>query len=213
MYELVSSLLLDIENNHKRISMDWDQTRLPFSGSVFQPVADNQTDFLTGGADFETRSFRSAPLVGLESVGVYPPSYQITLPKFSLNGDAYVPQKSIIVDGELSPIYLNVLEKSNSTINIFSNGELSDYAVIMKFHQIQTLLEQEAAITVTGFFFNVCGWYVRYRGESYSAEVAKKVYNECVSDVSFQHRARISLNLLDPDYINLLIYVAEVSEK
>lgn len=151
--------------------------------------------------------------MGLEYSATHSTPYQIVLPEFSFNDSTYTPNKSLKVDGELSPIYSNVLEKSNSTVNIFSNGELSDYAVILKFKQIRSLFNTEANITVEGFLFNSCGWYVRYRGDPYSAETAKKVYNECISGVSFQHRVRISLILSDKEYIDLLIYVVEVSEK
>ena len=151
--------------------------------------------------------------MGVEYSSNHTPQYQIVLPEFSFNDGTYSPTKSLKVDGELSPIYNNVLEKSNNTINIFSNGELSDYAVIFKFKQIRSLFKIEANITVEGFLFNSCGWYVRYRGESYSAETARKVYSECISGVAFQHRARISLILSDKEYVDLLIYVVEVSEK
>ena len=99
--------------------------------------------------------------MGVEYSSNHTPQYQIVLPEFSFNDGTYSPTKSLKVDGELSPIYSNVLEKSNNTINIFSNGELSDYAVIFKFKQIRSLFKIEANITVEGFLFNSCGWYVR----------------------------------------------------
>ena len=212
-FQVFSTLLVDIDKRLWRRSQEKNHAYSISTSSAFNYIEDNRTEFLPRNLDHDTRSCCSAPVMGLEYSATHSTPHQIVLPEFSFNDSTYTPNKSLKVDGELSPIYSNVLEKSNSTVNIFSNGELSDYAVILKFKQIRSLFKTEANITVEGFLFNSCGWYVRYRGDPYSAETAKKVYNECISGVSFQHRVRISLILSDKEYIDLLIYVMEVSGK
>lgn len=207
------SIIWEVENKYKNRIQEFNLSYPLSTSSAFNLLGDSRTEFGTRTSDFETRSTLSAPIIEADNSLTHIFPAQLKLPEFSFHSGVYVPNHSLKVDGELSPIYSNVLEKSSSTVNIFSNGELSDYAVILKFKQIKSLLEKEASVTLLGFLFNSCGWYVRYSGKPYSVETAKMVYTQCISDVSFQHRARVPLRLIEQDYINLLIYVAEVSEK
>ena len=162
----------------------------------------------------DTRSTFSAPVfssVSKDLSFVLPQqSRDIEIPEFSLKEPKYIPRHSLIYNDVPSPIYLDVLRKHRDTTCIFSNAELSDFAVITMAEQICRLLGR-ANMIVTGFYFNSCGWYVRYQGDQASVDDVRQVYQQCVKGVSFLRHIRIQLSLSDEEYISLLIYVAEVS--